>query len=285
MNVHGKVMIVDDRCARVGSANLSNRSMGLDTECDLVLDADLGPAPRAHHRRAAQPPARRAPGLRPAGGRRRARRARLADRRRRGAARARALPGAVAAAPGDRRGRRRRGRRGHREAAGPTSLSSTASPAIPSARPPISCSRCWSPRACARPVRRSLVGWATGDRGRGRAGRRLAADAAAHAARRGSGGRPRPRAAPIIRRRRSPCWRPTWSGRWCSSRSRCCSARPRCCSPPPPRSSIAWSARCPRRSRPTASAGWSDAFARAGCERPRLLRVRPAAAPPRHRSR
>jgi len=40
MNVHAKVMIVDDRTARVGSANLSNRSMGLDTECDLVLDAD-----------------------------------------------------------------------------------------------------------------------------------------------------------------------------------------------------------------------------------------------------
>jgi phospholipase D1/2 len=36
-------MIVDDRTARVGSANLSNRSMGLDTECDLVLDADLDP--------------------------------------------------------------------------------------------------------------------------------------------------------------------------------------------------------------------------------------------------
>ncbi|HXU06823.1 MAG TPA: VTT domain-containing protein, partial [Polyangia bacterium] len=41
MNVHAKVMIVDDRWARVGSANLSNRSMGLDTECDLVLDTDL----------------------------------------------------------------------------------------------------------------------------------------------------------------------------------------------------------------------------------------------------
>jgi uncharacterized membrane protein YdjX (TVP38/TMEM64 family) len=41
MNVHAKVMIVDDRWARVGSANLSNRSMGLDTECDVILDADL----------------------------------------------------------------------------------------------------------------------------------------------------------------------------------------------------------------------------------------------------
>ncbi|HEY7374961.1 MAG TPA: VTT domain-containing protein [Polyangia bacterium] len=43
MNVHAKVMIVDDRTARVGSANLSNRSMGLDSECDLILDADLDP--------------------------------------------------------------------------------------------------------------------------------------------------------------------------------------------------------------------------------------------------
>jgi phospholipase D1/2 len=39
LNVHAKVLIVDDRLARVGSSNLSNRSMGLDTECDLALDA------------------------------------------------------------------------------------------------------------------------------------------------------------------------------------------------------------------------------------------------------
>src|SRR6266404_2942835 len=38
INVHSKVMVVDDRLVRVGSANLSNRSMGLDTECDLVID-------------------------------------------------------------------------------------------------------------------------------------------------------------------------------------------------------------------------------------------------------
>lgn len=37
--VHGKVLIVDDWLARVGSANLSNRSMGLDTECDLAVVA------------------------------------------------------------------------------------------------------------------------------------------------------------------------------------------------------------------------------------------------------
>jgi len=43
MNVHAKVLIVDETLARVGSSNLSNRSMGLDTECDLVLDAGADP--------------------------------------------------------------------------------------------------------------------------------------------------------------------------------------------------------------------------------------------------
>jgi phospholipase D1/2 len=43
VNVHAKVMVVDERIARVGSANLSNRSLGVDTECDLTLDADLDP--------------------------------------------------------------------------------------------------------------------------------------------------------------------------------------------------------------------------------------------------
>jgi phospholipase D1/2 len=37
INVHGKLMVVDGRTARIGSANLSQRSMGLDTECDVVL--------------------------------------------------------------------------------------------------------------------------------------------------------------------------------------------------------------------------------------------------------
>lgn len=36
--VHSKVMIVDDRLLRVGSANLNNRSMGTDTECDLAIE-------------------------------------------------------------------------------------------------------------------------------------------------------------------------------------------------------------------------------------------------------
>ncbi|HXI58988.1 MAG TPA: VTT domain-containing protein [Polyangia bacterium] len=40
LNVHAKVLIIDDRLLRVGSSNLSNRSVGLDSECDLVIDAD-----------------------------------------------------------------------------------------------------------------------------------------------------------------------------------------------------------------------------------------------------
>lgn len=38
--VHSKVMVIDDTFLRVGSANLNNRSTGLDSECDLVLRAD-----------------------------------------------------------------------------------------------------------------------------------------------------------------------------------------------------------------------------------------------------
>lgn len=37
VKVHAKLMIVDDRLLRIGSANLCNRSFGLDTECDAVL--------------------------------------------------------------------------------------------------------------------------------------------------------------------------------------------------------------------------------------------------------
>lgn len=39
--VHAKVAIVDDRLLRVGSSNLNNRSQGLDSECDVVIDAGL----------------------------------------------------------------------------------------------------------------------------------------------------------------------------------------------------------------------------------------------------
>ena len=42
--VHSKVTIIDDRFLRVGSANLNNRSAGLDTELDLALEAEAGEA-------------------------------------------------------------------------------------------------------------------------------------------------------------------------------------------------------------------------------------------------
>lgn len=38
IKVHAKVMVVDDSFVTVGSANLNNRSMGLDTECNLALN-------------------------------------------------------------------------------------------------------------------------------------------------------------------------------------------------------------------------------------------------------
>jgi phosphatidylserine/phosphatidylglycerophosphate/cardiolipin synthase-like enzyme len=37
--VHAKLTIVDDEIVRIGSANLNNRSMGIDTECDVFIDA------------------------------------------------------------------------------------------------------------------------------------------------------------------------------------------------------------------------------------------------------
>jgi phosphatidylserine/phosphatidylglycerophosphate/cardiolipin synthase-like enzyme/uncharacterized membrane protein YdjX (TVP38/TMEM64 family) len=40
LDIHSKLMIVDDEWCRIGSSNLSNRSMGMDTECDLTLEAD-----------------------------------------------------------------------------------------------------------------------------------------------------------------------------------------------------------------------------------------------------
>ncbi|WP_082684482.1 phospholipase D-like domain-containing protein [Aureimonas ureilytica] len=39
--VHAKILIVDDRILRVGSSNLNNRSMRLDTECDVTVDTAL----------------------------------------------------------------------------------------------------------------------------------------------------------------------------------------------------------------------------------------------------
>lgn len=40
--VHAKLTIIDDILLRVGSANINNRSMGFDTECDLSFEA-IGP--------------------------------------------------------------------------------------------------------------------------------------------------------------------------------------------------------------------------------------------------
>ena len=37
--VHAKTAIIDDVLVRIGSANINNRSMGFDTECDLSLEA------------------------------------------------------------------------------------------------------------------------------------------------------------------------------------------------------------------------------------------------------
>jgi uncharacterized membrane protein YdjX (TVP38/TMEM64 family) len=37
--IHSKVMVIDDKLLRIGSANINNRSMGTDTECDLTIEA------------------------------------------------------------------------------------------------------------------------------------------------------------------------------------------------------------------------------------------------------
>ena len=39
VDVHSKLLIIDDALLRIGSSNLCNRSMALDTECDLVVEA------------------------------------------------------------------------------------------------------------------------------------------------------------------------------------------------------------------------------------------------------
>jgi phosphatidylserine/phosphatidylglycerophosphate/cardiolipin synthase-like enzyme len=50
--VHAKVTVVDDRFLRIGSSNLNNRSMGLDSECDVSIEVRLGD-PRAAEKSAA----------------------------------------------------------------------------------------------------------------------------------------------------------------------------------------------------------------------------------------
>ncbi|RKU00197.1 hypothetical protein C7H84_27435 [Burkholderia sp. Nafp2/4-1b] len=47
VNVHSKLAIVDDECLVIGSANLNNRSMVLDTECCIALVAAGEPRIRA----------------------------------------------------------------------------------------------------------------------------------------------------------------------------------------------------------------------------------------------
>jgi len=39
IDVHSKAIVVDDRVVRIGSSNLNNRSHGLDSECDLAIEA------------------------------------------------------------------------------------------------------------------------------------------------------------------------------------------------------------------------------------------------------
>jgi phosphatidylserine/phosphatidylglycerophosphate/cardiolipin synthase-like enzyme len=39
VKIHAKLMVIDDRLIRIGSSNLNNRSMAVDTECDLALEA------------------------------------------------------------------------------------------------------------------------------------------------------------------------------------------------------------------------------------------------------
>lgn len=50
--VHAKAMIVDDEILRIGSANMNNRSMGLDTEADISIDAHRPANDRAEVRAA-----------------------------------------------------------------------------------------------------------------------------------------------------------------------------------------------------------------------------------------
>ena len=47
--VHAKLTIIDDRLLRIGSANLNNRSLGFDTECDMSFEA-AGKAGTDHRR-------------------------------------------------------------------------------------------------------------------------------------------------------------------------------------------------------------------------------------------
>ncbi|WP_425450399.1 phospholipase D-like domain-containing protein [Virgifigura deserti] len=45
--IHSKLIITDDAFLRVGSSNLNNRSVGLDSECDLAIEAETDVAGQA----------------------------------------------------------------------------------------------------------------------------------------------------------------------------------------------------------------------------------------------
>ncbi|MYZ46484.1 phospholipase D-like domain-containing protein [Propylenella binzhouense] len=40
--IHSKVAVIDDRLLRIGTSNISNRSIGFDTECDLAIESRPG---------------------------------------------------------------------------------------------------------------------------------------------------------------------------------------------------------------------------------------------------
>ncbi|HZO12122.1 MAG TPA: VTT domain-containing protein [Polyangiaceae bacterium] len=52
LTLHSKVMVIDDEVLRIGSANLTNRSLSLDTECDVATEASGRDDVRAACRRA-----------------------------------------------------------------------------------------------------------------------------------------------------------------------------------------------------------------------------------------
>lgn len=47
IKIHSKLIIVDDRLLRIGSSNLNARSIGLDTECDIVMAGETATARQA----------------------------------------------------------------------------------------------------------------------------------------------------------------------------------------------------------------------------------------------
>ena len=60
LNIHSKVLVVDDELLMIGSANLADRSMGTDTECNLALEARGDPRVGTRDCRLARSAARRA---------------------------------------------------------------------------------------------------------------------------------------------------------------------------------------------------------------------------------